>query len=576
MIQKVQLIKYIQEVFDNLTVGQLNCKKEAFSQFQAQLFSKDSSKQMKLECKTHIGQQIVKIDINEKKSASNRLVCVQCISNYPGQYVTLQEFEEEYYNYVVQKQDYKSQLLEIKQIEAEELNEMFSGILLQITNSINTIQAKINNVLSSNSQSDQEMLQFDQIMHSYEKLEEIAQKISNQKNLNFNQNDLINGFSNWNAINKQLEQEFEEVFKRSQKQLKIFLTPDKNNDQFKRRNRISRVEKFSIPVINQKINKTQLNASNFCLMVQYSVQQNEYCYAIAINKDCSTLVAGCNSQIKVFEFKQGMLKQIQILNEHNSYVYTLNFMKKQNQFISGSYKLIIIWQNNQNSQWISQFRLIGHNDYILCLILNNNDDTIISGSCDKTIKFWMKKNEWLCQQTITDHFSYVFGLSLNQLQNRVISCGADNMILIMEQSQQNKEWIVIQKITFEQYGFRICFIDNYMFTFQPLGKDQMSIFEMNSINKQFSKIKDISVKCGSDSNSLFPQQYINQKSMLMSKSGEYVNFIRKKQNGEFVTDQSIHFETPLLFGVMSEDGEYLITWDSKSKQIQIRKYYEEE
>ncbi|CAD8128971.1 unnamed protein product [Paramecium sonneborni] len=320
--------------------------------------------------------------------------------------------------------------------------------------------------------------------------------------------------------------------------------------------------------------KQSINPFTYQHMQQYSVQ-SDWCGAIAINKDCSTLVAGCNSQIKVFEFKQGMLKQIQTLTEHNNSVFTLNFMKKQNQFISGSCdKSIIIWQFNQNNQWISQQRLNGHNHNIYCVILNNNEDIIISGSSDKTIKFWMKQNEWLCQQTITDPSSCVYGLSLNQQQNRVISCSYDKQILILEQSQQNKEWIVIQNITVEQYGYRICFIDNNMFTFQPYGKEQMSIFEMNSINNKYNKIKDINIKCGSDSNGLFFQQYINQKCMLMSKSGEYVNLIRKKQNGEFVTEQSIHFGTNSLYGVMSDDGEYLITWDKKSNQIQIRIYNE--
>ncbi|CAD8129168.1 unnamed protein product [Paramecium sonneborni] len=334
------------------------------------------------------------------------------------------------------------------------------------------------------------------------------------------------------------------------------------------------------PLIQQQNNQVNILKQNlkpftYQHIQQYSVSQSEYCCAIAINKDCSTLLAGCYSLIKVFEFKQGMLKKIQILTEHKNDVNTLNFMKKQNQFISGSAdNSIIIWQNNQNNQWILQQRLNGHNSVIYCLILNNNEDIIISGSVDKTIKFWMKKNEWLCSQTITDHSSDVYGLSLNQQQNRVISCGGDKQILIIEQSHQNKEWIVIQKITVEQYGYRICFMDNNMFTFQPYGKEQMSIFEINSINNKYIKIKDINIKCGSDGNCLFPQQYIYQKCMLMSKSGEYVNLISKKQNGEFVTEQSIHFGNYHLFGVMSDDGEYLITWDGKSNQIQIRKYNE--
>ncbi|CAD8214639.1 unnamed protein product [Paramecium octaurelia] len=157
---------------------------------------------------------------------------------------------------------------------------------------------------------------------------------------------------------------------------------------------------------HQSLNQTtQLNLKPFTyqLIPQYSIQQTQTCFAIAINKDCSILLAGCYSQIKVFEFKQGITKQTQILSDHKNQVYTLNFMKKSNQFISGSCKSMIIWQLNYNNQWISQYILNGHTHYIMCLILNNNEDLIVSGSDDNTIKFWMNKNEWSCQQTIKDH-----------------------------------------------------------------------------------------------------------------------------------------------------------------------------
>ncbi|CAD8167940.1 unnamed protein product [Paramecium octaurelia] len=87
-----------------------------------------------------------------------------------------------------------------------------------------------------------------------------------------------------------------------------------------------------------------------------------------------------------------MIKQTQILGEHKDLVYTLNFMKKSYQFISGSCdKSIIIWQQNENNQWVSKYILNGHCNIIYCLLLNSNEDLIVSGSEDNTIKFWMKR-----------------------------------------------------------------------------------------------------------------------------------------------------------------------------------------
>ncbi|CAD8133773.1 unnamed protein product [Paramecium pentaurelia] len=190
----------------------------------------------------------------------------------------------------------------------------------------------------------------------------------------------------------------------------------------------------------------------------------------------------------------------------------------------------------------------------------------------ETIKFWQKQNEWLCSQTITDHNHYVWGLSQNEQQNRVISCGEDKLILVME--QQNKQWIVIQKITVETEGFRLCFIDNNTFTFQPWQKEYMHVFEINSTNKQYSKTKDIPVDGGGDT-SFFPQQYIKYKCILVNKNASNVSLIRKKQNGEFIIEQSIDFGTYHIYGQMTDDGQYLITWDDKSKEYQIRKYQEQ-
>ncbi|CAD8051945.1 unnamed protein product [Paramecium primaurelia] len=326
-----------------------------------------------------------------------------------------------------------------------------------------------------------------------------------------------------------------------------------------------------------KSTHSQSKPFNYQIIKEFSISKSDQCYALAIDNDCSTLVAGCYSTIKVFEFNSGVIKLIQNLNEHKSFVYTLNFMKKSKHFLSGSLdSSIIIWKYIQNNLWCSQQILYGHSNQINCLVINKYEDLIISGSNDNTIKFWINKNEWLCQQTIADHSSSVYGLVLNQQQNRVVSCGHDKVILIIEQSGQNTEWKVVQKMKVDQFGYRVCFIDNNMFTFSQGEKEYISVFEMNTINKLFTKTRDINIKSGSDNgNCLFPQQYINGKCILLSKNGQYINLIRKKQNWELLTEQSIHFGTNSLFGVMSDDGEYLITWDEKSKQIQIRRYKEQ-
>ncbi|CAD8214041.1 unnamed protein product [Paramecium octaurelia] len=78
-------------------------------------------------------------------------------------------------------------------------------------------------------------------------------------------------------------------------------------------------------------------AINYQLIQECSIPQKESCFAVAINKDCSTQLVKFESQIKVFEFKQGVMQLIQCLSEHQKWVVTSNFRKKLNQFIFESY-----------------------------------------------------------------------------------------------------------------------------------------------------------------------------------------------------------------------------------------------
>ncbi|CAD8169305.1 unnamed protein product [Paramecium pentaurelia] len=143
-------------------------------------------------------------------------------------------------------------------------------------------------------------------------------------------------------------------------------------------------------------------------------------------------------------------------------------------------------------------------------------------------------------------------ISLNDQQDKVISCGSDGKILVIEYSEQSKRWIVIQNINVDCNGWRLCFINNNLFTFQPQYGNLMHVYEMNSVSKQFTKTKYITVNQGNDGCLLFPQQFIKQKQILVSKHDKYVNFIRKTEKEELKIDG-------ILIGQLSDDGEYLIT-----------------
>ncbi|CAD8178265.1 unnamed protein product [Paramecium octaurelia] len=315
---------------------------------------------------------------------------------------------------------------------------------------------------------------------------------------------------------------------------------------------------------------------NYQIIENNSIKQEKYCFSFAFNKNCSTVAVGCINQIIIYEFKYDMFKQIQVLDLLPGCVNTLNFMKNSDQFISGDDNgNISIWSINNNNSWVCSQTIKGHNYSITCLIVNKIEDLIISGSYDRTIQFRVKQNEWICSQTITEHQNFVYSLSLNDQQNQVISCGRDKLILLIEYSEQNKNWIVVQKIYVDCYGHRLGFINNNIFSFKPKESNSMHVYEKNSVNKQFIKTKEVIPNQGNDGRNLFPQQYIKLKQLLLNRHNKYINCIRIIQNGEFKLEQIIQFGTNSIFGSLSDDGNSLVTWDDLSKEIQIRKYTEQ-
>ncbi|CAD8055037.1 unnamed protein product [Paramecium sonneborni] len=406
-----------------------------------------------------------------------------------------------------------------------------------------------------------------------QKNEELQKELNSKtRDLNSRNNefqDLKKQFSN---SQNELKTKIDEV-KHLENKLKT--TEEQNRDQLNKSNSLLEKTKRDNEeykrLKEQEIQQIKLRSLQirFQLLENNSIKQQNPCYAVAINKDNSIVIASSGNLINVYDLKYGKLNKRQALDQHKDLVYTLNFMKQSNMFISGSHdQLIIVWQMNQDKQWTYQQKIFGHYGSIRCILLNNEEDLIISGSVDGSIKFWEKQSKWTIQQTITEHTDYVYQLCLNEKQDKLISCSDDSQIFIIQQNY-DKKWIVKQKITVDKYGYRLCFINNNQFTFQPYAQEQLHIYEIN--DSKTIKIKSLNIKCGSLScDDLFPSKYIQSKSLLVNKNGQYINLIRKKENGEFFVEQTIEFDDDSVYGSISDDGQYLITWDNATQEIQIR------
>ncbi|CAD8209825.1 unnamed protein product [Paramecium octaurelia] len=305
------------------------------------------------------------------------------------------------------------------------------------------------------------------------------------------------------------------------------------------------------------------------LSQKLSIKQEEICKAIAINKDSQFVAVGCKEKIKMFLLKDENLDEIQILSEHQKNVNCLLFMGQFNSFVSCSDdNTIRIWTQQQNNLWISQQTLDQHTDQVYCIIVNNKEDLIISGSKDKSIIFWGKQNQWLQLQTIYTHKDCQHSLCLNEQQNTLISCGRDNTLLVIK--QENMIWSVTQTIEVQSFGNSLCYISNSAFSFQSNNCNKLQIYSLK--DNLYYKAKEILTMDGNEFDLFFPQNFIKQKSLLVYKNGSNVNFLQLNQNLEFILVYSIQFNNSQVFGTVSVDGQYLLTWDSEGKEIQIRKY----
>ncbi|CAD8191330.1 unnamed protein product [Paramecium pentaurelia] len=571
-------IKEYQELVEKIRIGFQIYSNKQINDLNLMNSNIQNQQNINLICQDHIGQQIIMVDINQNQKAKNRINCVNCIAQYPTNYITMKQFEQILFNFQMQLlnqyNEYKLKILNKKQ----ELNKLSIDFKQNVSNFLNF---KINQIdknteiFFNNISYQNKLKQLNWSTLSIIEVNQIADDISHSNYINKQQELIKTEFDKWN---EDFNIEFQELFIKNNEfdnmiqQINNKCIKKSKTSQLKLEVSYGQIQIFQRLQRQQKVQQN-IQSFKYTKLDKLSIQQSEYCYAIAINSDCSLIAAGSNSLINIFELKQETNKLLQILNEHQNAIFTLNFMNKSNSIISGSCdQSIKIWNRNQQLQWYCQQTLQGHSSFIYCLILNQNQDLIISGSDDTTIKFWINKNGWNCSQTIAVHTSNVSGLSLNNTQKQLISCGDDKSILIIENSDSIQcKWNVIQQIRLEQSGYRLCFLNDNIFAFQPNSSKSMYLYEVDNITRRYTKIKNIEVKNGNNCNYLFPQQYIQKKQLLINKNGTSINFLNVQLNDEINLIQFIDFGTKSIFGQISETGELLITWDDKSKEIQIRK-----
>ncbi|CAD8214660.1 unnamed protein product [Paramecium octaurelia] len=340
----------------------------------------------------------------------------------------------------------------------------------------------------------------------------------------------------------------------------------------------------------------------FEILPETTTKINYSSYANAINLKKTLIIIGTGRKIQVYEIpyingEPKQLKLIQKLKEHSNDVLALQFFnlpQKNDSFVSGAAMVdnsIIIWSQVQNPnspiQYGMQYRLKGHQDQVSNLLIHPiREDIIISGSQDSTIKFWSKDHEWSCQQTMNEFKTAINGMAINNLGDQFVSCSKEKLIIVMRPDQQF-QWSVKQRIKFPQEVFRLCFITNDLLAILPHMGTQLHFFAQNEHQHFVKSLDHLNLATpGEQCFPLFPPCYSPITETLIIKNGNKVNVVKfsflKSKEGVQIREseggwtckleQVIEYVDYFLFGSMSKDGEYLVSYLFDQLSIQIRKY----
>ncbi|CAD8103251.1 unnamed protein product [Paramecium sonneborni] len=254
------------------------------------------------------------------------------------------------------------------------------------------------------------------------------------------------------------------------------------------------------------------------------------------------MISGCNKDIKIWDFKDGQIQEIQKLQEHKQKVSCLLFSKIQNSFISGSDdNEIRCWKQVNQQEWKSQQSYQEHTNRIFCLLLCKNESILFSGSKDKSIKIWQvdfNNNNLNYSYSLMKHTDNVYGLSLNESETFLVSCGLDQQIITWKKSKENIwEFYQIVKQSINELGQTIYFIKENQFIWiggSLNGKDCLSYFEL--INGDFveQKEKEQQLIVSSELNyNLFPIVFNKEKEIILLRHKYDVYFLTKQNHGRY-------------------------------------------
>ncbi|CAD8204818.1 unnamed protein product [Paramecium pentaurelia] len=185
----------------------------------------------------------------------------------------------------------------------------------------------------------------------------------------------------------------------------------------------------------------------------------------------------------------------------------------------------------------------------MCILLNSNEDLLFSGTMEDK------------------HDNYVIALSLNQSETQLVSCASsDKLIIILEKREYDEfEFKYFVKQTISDFGFKIKFIKDNQFIGQLVVKKQLISLYLNQKKDNFKKIKRIQLNNQILNYYSFPLVYNKERNLIVVIYKTYFDIIREMNQGKFKIVDQLNCETFRIFGIIANNGQYLVYWDEKNE-----------
>ncbi|CAD8054097.1 unnamed protein product [Paramecium sonneborni] len=390
----------------------------------------------------------------------------------------------------------------------------------------------------------------------------IEDQLQNNKKWNFDQNVKLT-LQNIERLNNLVSQKDQLVVQRNLEQYK---------DSCENQNYINYVLKY------QNLSKSMYQKCKFYKKLQV-LNKIEKVYASNFNHSGNILVTAVSDGLQFWKFQDNRFQY-----QYKLFTGTLQvgilFSQFQDLFIThdligqfGIVKMI-------NGNWKLDQLIQGHQDQICSIILQQNDQQIITASQKNGIKFWYlnKSNIWNCLFNF-EFSSYNLSYLSGNNEQYLVSGTFDGNITIWQYQVVNSQKIIIQKFqrlisAHKNIVNIIAFINKQKFSSLSY-QSEIIIWEQQISNLLFQR-KQVVKFDGLQYWSVFTQKLIYHKDLnvLFCCSGNQIKILKMNINGIFEIITEIIKEKEIYAFSVTQDGMILTYSNPFSQKLIIKTGFE--